>query len=70
LQSVLDSFARLNTRSIRDAVSIGVVRVSDVEEGADAAVLRAVLSAIRLPGVQGTVVSDAVPFGGRAHRYG
>lgn len=70
LQSVLDSFARLNTRSIREAVSIGVVRVSDVEEGADAAVLRADLSAIRLPGVQDTAVSDAVPFGGRAHRYG
>jgi len=70
LQSTLDSFARLNTGSIREAVSIGVVRVSDVEEGADAAVLRADLSAIRLPGVQDTVVSDSVPFGGRAHRYG
>ncbi|HHA2440417.1 TPA: FtsX-like permease family protein [Stenotrophomonas maltophilia] len=70
LQSALDSFARLNAGSIREAASIGVVRVSDVEEGADAAVLRADLSAIRLPGVQDTVVSDAVPFGGRAHRYG
>lgn len=70
VQSALDSFARLNTGNIREAVSIGVVRVSDVEEGADAAVLRADLSAIRLPGVQETVVSDSVPFGGRAHRYG
>ncbi|WP_295558622.1 ABC transporter permease [uncultured Stenotrophomonas sp.] len=70
LQSTLDSFARLNTGCIREAVSIGVVRVSDVEDGADAAVLRADLSAIRLPGVQDTVVSDSVPFGGRAHRYG
>lgn len=70
LQSALDSFARLNTGSIREAASIGVVRVSDVEEGADAAVQRADLSAIRLPGVQDTVASDSVPFGGRAHRYG
>lgn len=70
LQSALDSFSRLNTRNIREAASIGVVRVSDAEEGVDAAVLRADLSAIRLPGVQDTVVSDSVPFGGRAHRYG
>lgn len=70
LQSALDSFSRLNTRNIREAASIGVVRVSDGEEGGDAAMLRADLSAIRLPGVQDTVVSDSVPFGGRAHRYG
>ncbi len=70
LQSAMDSFSRLSTRNIKDAASIGVVRVSDGEDGADAAVLRTDLSAIRLPGVQDTVVSDAVPFGGRAHRYG
>lgn len=49
LQSALDSFSRLNTRNIREAASIGVVRVSDAEEGVDVAVLRADLSAIRLP---------------------
>ncbi|QKW58723.1 ABC transporter permease [Stenotrophomonas sp. NA06056] len=70
LQSAVGGFSRLNTRGIEGAETIGVIRVSDIEEGAAPSMVRSDLSTIQFPGVRQAVASDSVPFGGRAHHYG